>query len=712
MLGTEKMGGEEVIEEDEMVEPVVDSLAIEEEEDRSQDYDRPHVVNYIDMTPELLSHLTSSTNLVTTEELFDVHGQHKKGFLFLKSCDSNQDSLCVKKQQFQKRHGSTCDLHWCCRADIFYSRGRYGMLMGYGSASSFDNLKGSLSDENIHEKNKKVCQGIIMGHRHLSSTSQMFEIDHDQNQNHLHAEQPYAHLGRASAVENGSSVYPMENMSTGGVHFSSHWNSAPRSNEYSSSSLSMEVPHYQPATSGPCHDPFLHSAAPGSFFPVLENCSHYAPSSSYYRHTIHGVEGGVIDPSMGSGRGAYKRKSPEISAVCERGSTSRYYSAGSSSNLSISSDLQQEKPSLDSQHWPRDAIGTTPSYRGSNLSIAGEGSLRNVRSRSTLDLEANLARTHISSHSSRHPHLTSHLIDHSGTVDLAGPSANAPIREWNHIPVSPAYGRILVSDTSGLIHETNQLLVGGSATNGPIEIGRYHHDFIPSRNPVVPPPNLHAPPTRAVRGGRSSYSQRAMPTYRATSSYPQLGNVATPSEDGLQLGSENHRSRHLRPVSTAGWRNGDRNGRSRMSYGRFRSLSDEADAHDRLVSEALLMVDRSVMYGSRNLFDQHRDMRLDIDNMSYEELLALGERIGNVSTGLSEDLISKCLMETVNCSSDQIQEEGNCSICLEQYKNREEVGVLKCGHDYHAGCIKKWLLIKNVCPICKAPALADDLKEK
>lgn len=31
-----------------------------------------------------------------------------------------------------------------------------------------------------------------------------------------------------------------------------------------------------------------------------------------------------------------------------------------------------------------------------------------------------------------------------------------------------------------------------------------------------------------------------------------------------------------------------------------------------------MIVDRSGIYGSRSLFDQHRDMRLDIDNMSYE----------------------------------------------------------------------------------------------
>lgn len=34
-----------------------------------------------------------------------------------------------------------------------------------------------------------------------------------------------------------------------------------------------------------------------------------------------------------------------------------------------------------------------------------------------------------------------------------------------------------------------------------------------------------------------------------------------------------------------------------------------------------MIVDRPSMYGSRNMFDQHRDMRMDIDNMSYEVII-------------------------------------------------------------------------------------------
>jgi len=53
--------------------------------------------------------------------------------------------------------------------------------------------------------------------------------------------------------------------------------------------------------------------------------------------------------------------------------------------------------------------------------------------------------------------------------------------------------------------------------------------------------------------------------------------------------------------------------------------------------------------------------------MLFQELLALGERIGNVSTGLSEEIISGCLQEITHCQSNQFeddQEEGKCAICL------------------------------------------------
>ncbi|KAL5216541.1 hypothetical protein ABZP36_007942 [Zizania latifolia] len=106
--------------------------------------------------------------------------------------------------------------------------------------------------------------------------------------------------------------------------------------------------------------------------------------------------------------------------------------------------------------------------------------------------------------------------------------------------------------------------------------------------------------------------------------------------------------------------------------------------------------------------DRHRGMRMDIDGMSYEELLALGERIGTVSTGLSEDALSKCLNRSMykpTTSGTHEQSDRKCSICQEEYSDGEEVGKMACKHYYHISCIQNWLMQKNWCPICKSVAL-------
>ncbi|KAL5216820.1 hypothetical protein ABZP36_008221 [Zizania latifolia] len=119
-------------------------------------------------------------------------------------------------------------------------------------------------------------------------------------------------------------------------------------------------------------------------------------------------------------------------------------------------------------------------------------------------------------------------------------------------------------------------------------------------------------------------------------------------------------------------------------------------------------LERALLARRVNLIDRHRDMRLDVDNMSYEELLALGERIGYVSTGLSEEKIrtgmKQCKYVRVTLEEPLTGVEP-CCICQEDYAEGEDMGRLDCGHDFHTACIKQWLVIKNLCPICKKTGL-------
>ncbi|KAL3498232.1 hypothetical protein ACH5RR_040964 [Cinchona calisaya] len=140
---------------------------------------------------------------------------------------------------------------------------------------------------------------------------------------------------------------------------------------------------------------------------------------------------------------------------------------------------------------------------------------------------------------------------------------------------------------------------------------------------------------------------------------------------------------------------------------------ERIEQHEELTYEQLLALENNLFLGNLNFYDQHRDMRLDIDNMPYEELLALEERMGTVSTALSDEAFAKCIRKGVyqityldvggsGCCEDEA--DIKCSICQEEYAIGDEIGKLECEHGYHVVCIQQWLRLKNWCPICKASA--------
>ncbi|PIA40795.1 hypothetical protein AQUCO_02400101v1 [Aquilegia coerulea] len=158
-------------------------------------------------------------------------------------------------------------------------------------------------------------------------------------------------------------------------------------------------------------------------------------------------------------------------------------------------------------------------------------------------------------------------------------------------------------------------------------------------------------------------------------------------------------------IDRDGYRRYNRDGIAEVLHALERIEHDEE-----LTYEQLLVLETNLFLSGLGFRDQHREMRLDIDNMSYEELLALGEKMGTVSTGLTEEQLSNCLKRSffmpelltvrIGGGSDDVK----CSVCQEEYAERDEVGTLRCDHHYHLVCIHQWLRLKNWCPICKAPA--------
>nr|GEW46433.1 hypothetical protein [Tanacetum cinerariifolium] len=508
----------------------------------------------------------------------------------------------------------------------------------------------------------------------------MLEAEDDQSWNL--AENAFMHTARNEAGENSLLTHPTDNMSIDGAQYT-HCTHAPMSSGYSSTSHNIQFPHYQQDIAGPS-DLSMHTF---SSYIAPDDYRNQASSSNFNGNPFN--EEDLFDIRVGTGRVHYKRKSPGIPD-----GVNRYNEAGSSSDVNMLTEPWQETASLNFLHPPWDYHTTNNDHRGNGLSIGGESSLRNVRSRSAFDVETNNERTYLPNNLARDFYTTSRPMDVSPSVDLMGQGLNGFTREWNPTRMSSS-----THDNTTQNFELNPFLEGSSNPSSSVDTGQQNN--IPATRSNHAHPSFHGTSAQSVRGVRSSYSQRPATSFRVSSSNLRLGDTSA-ADEGFQVATNNYPSRHPRPSSTVGWHTSDRSGRARMSSERYRSLSG-VNFHDRPPPEGLMIVDRSAFYGSRNPFDQHRDMRLDIDDMSYEELLALGERIGSVGTGVPEHLISKCVQESIHCSSDQIQEEGSCAICLEEYANMDDIGMLgACGHDFHVGCIRKWLLMKNLCPICKA----------
>ncbi|WOG91199.1 hypothetical protein DCAR_0310447 [Daucus carota subsp. sativus] len=74
-------------------------------------------------------------------------------------------------------------------------------------------------------------------------------------------------------------------------------------------------------------------------------------------------------------------------------------------------------------------------------------------------------------------------------------------------------------------------------------------------------------------------------------------------------------------------------------------------------------------------------------------------------------------------TSDEIDYDGECPVCLSMYVDGDEVRVLNvCKHRFHVSCINKWLVSHSNCPVCRAsvrlkrvtqPSMAasDDLRQ-
>ncbi|KGN62489.1 probable E3 ubiquitin-protein ligase RHG1A isoform X1 [Cucumis sativus] len=291
------------------------------------------------------------------------------------------------------------------------------------------------------------------------------------------------------------------------------------------------------------------------------------------------------------------------------------------------------------------------------------------------------------------------------------------------VPANELRG-LVRSPSSRALASSNLSIPGNVASTSRVGSSSGVH---PSSGPWIPP---ESSPTQFPRRlteyvRRQLFASATNESGGRTSNYSQRSGSTSAQEMVLSSGS-GRRGHHLLQPRSALWM--ERRGDSGLGLPySLRTLATSAEGSDnnRLVSEHLrnvlglvrrgeslrvedvMILDQSLFFGMADIYDRHRDMRLDVDNMSYEELLALEERIGNVNTGLNEETIVARLKQKkrVNAVDSQVEEEP-CCVCQEEYVDGEDIGTLECGHDFHTACIKQWLMQKNLCPICKTTGLA------
>jgi len=88
------------------------------------------------------------------------------------------------------------------------------------------------------------------------------------------------------------------------------------------------------------------------------------------------------------------------------------------------------------------------------------------------------------------------------------------------------------------------------------------------------------------------------------------------------------------------------------------------------------------------------------EEFTYEDLSTLGDSVGTVKVGLSEEKLKGLRTIQYSSTDSEITEE-KCAICQVEFEEGETVLLLPCKHLYHNPCIRPWLADNKNCPVCK-----------
>ncbi|CAI5720326.1 unnamed protein product [Hyaloperonospora brassicae] len=92
---------------------------------------------------------------------------------------------------------------------------------------------------------------------------------------------------------------------------------------------------------------------------------------------------------------------------------------------------------------------------------------------------------------------------------------------------------------------------------------------------------------------------------------------------------------------------------------------------------------------------------IDPDNMTYEELLRLGEEVGDVKQERWRQMAVQVISSLPTHQWAQSHGENTCIVCQYSFVLNDRAMTLPCAHVFHEDCVDSWIRENNSCPLCK-----------
>ncbi|ETW04873.1 hypothetical protein, variant 2 [Aphanomyces invadans] len=113
-------------------------------------------------------------------------------------------------------------------------------------------------------------------------------------------------------------------------------------------------------------------------------------------------------------------------------------------------------------------------------------------------------------------------------------------------------------------------------------------------------------------------------------------------------------------------------------------------------------------HGERHPYDHHGEF-LNPDAMSHDELVQLGERMGDVKKDRWRQRAAEVMSRLPSHRLQRAPAGGSsmCIVCRDDFATNDHVLSLPCAHIFHYDCAQGWIRNNNSCPTCKLP-IEDD----